>query len=80
MTSLEITLGLVFSIGMLFWLIFRNKNQKIQGVYAEKLADLNTQLKNHKEQINTRSIGLNRYDFLKYNLLEALVVQPEIRL
>jgi len=80
MTSLEITLGLVFSIGMFLWLIFKNKNLKMKGVYTEKLADLNTQLKNHRKQINTRSIGLNRYDFLKYNLLEALVVQPEIRL
>jgi hypothetical protein len=80
MTSLEITLVLVFSIGMFLWLVFRNTNRKIQAVYAEELTDLNTRLEINKEQINTRSIGLSRYDFLKYNLLEALVVQPEIRL
>ena len=80
MNTLEITLGLVFSIGLLLWLIFKNKNQKMQGIYAEKITQLNTQLEINKKQIHIRSSGLNRYDFLKYNLLEALVVQSEIRL
>jgi len=80
MTSLEITLGLVFSVGLFLWLIFRNKNQKIQVVYGEKIAQLNTQLEINKKQLHRRSTGLDRYDFLKYNLLDALVIQSEIRL
>ena len=80
MTSLEITLIVVFFVGVFLWLLFRNKNQKIRGVYAEKISHLYNQLEAHNAQINIRSIGLNRYDFLKYNLLEALVVQSEIKL
>lgn len=80
MTSLEITLGLVFSVGLFLWLIFRNKNQKIQRIYAEKLTKLNTQLEINKKQIHKRSMGLDRYDFLRYNLFDALVIQSEIRL
>jgi len=80
MTSLEITLGLVFSIGLFLWLLFRNKNRKIQGIYAEKMTALNVQLEINKKQLHIRSMGLNRYDFLKYNLLDALVIQSEIRL
>ena len=80
MTSLEITLGLVFSVGLLLWLIFRNKNQKITRIYTEKMTQLNAQLEINNKQIHKRTIGLNRYDFLKYNLLDALVVQSDIRL
>lgn len=80
MTSLEITLGLVFSIGLFLWLMFRNKNQKMSGIYSEKMTLLTTRLEIHKKQIHIRSTGLNRYDFLKYNLLDALVIQSEIRL
>jgi len=80
MTSLEITLGLVFSVGLFLWLLFRIKNRKIQVIYAEKMTALNDQLEINKNQLHIRSMGLNRYDFLKYNLLDALVIQSEIRL
>ena len=80
MTSLEITLGLVFSVGLFLWLLFRIKNRKIQVIYAEKMTALNDQLEINKNQLHIRSMGLNRYDFLTYNLLDALVIQSEIRL
>jgi hypothetical protein len=80
MNSFEITLGLVFAAGLFMWLIFRNKNREIRTIYTETMTELNTQMEINQKQLHTRSMGLNRYDFLKYNLLEALVVQSEIRL
>ena len=32
----------------------------------------------HNEQLERRRIGLDRYDFLKYNLSEALITQSSI--
>ncbi|MEM7087591.1 MAG: hypothetical protein AAF489_15500 [Bacteroidota bacterium] len=80
MNSLEITLSLVVSIGLFLGWVFRNKNRKIRSIYAEKITALNAQLETNKKQLRKRSTALDRYDFLKYNLLEALVVQSEIRL
>jgi len=80
MTPLEIILGLVFSIGLLMYLAFRNKNRKTRDIYTEKMDMLQAQLEINKKQLRIRAAGLNRYDFLKYNLLDALIVQSEIRL
>lgn len=80
MSAFQITLILVFSIGVVLWLIFRSKNQQIKTGYAKRISRLNTQMEIHTKQVFKRNQRLNQYDFTKYNLTEALVVQAEIQL
>ncbi len=37
-------------------------------------------IERHRAQIAERELGLNRYDLLKYNLDDALIIQKEINL
>ena len=67
-------------MGVLLGVIFRKKNQQMSAAYYKRMNELNLQLDANTEQIFTRSEGLNSYDFLKYNLREALIVQSQIRL
>ncbi|MEP2935915.1 MAG: hypothetical protein ABJM06_14110 [Gilvibacter sp.] len=61
-------------------LVFRHKNKKIKQAHSIKTAGLDMALSLHKTQLQFRQKSLNRYDFLRYNLEEALVVQPEIKM
>ncbi|MEZ4817594.1 MAG: hypothetical protein R2776_06450 [Flavobacteriaceae bacterium] len=42
--------------------------------------DLKKELAIQKTQIMTRKLHLDKYHFLKYNLDESLVIQPEINI
>lgn len=64
------TLGLYFQ--------YKNKALK-QHAIAQQVYLMEEALK-HKNQIQFREIGLNKYHFLKYNLDEALIIQPEINI
>jgi len=80
MSALQITLLVVGTIGVLLGVIFRKKNQQMSAGYRKRMSELNLQLETNTQQIFTRSEGLNTYDFLKYNLREALIIQSQIRL
>jgi hypothetical protein len=63
-----------------FGLYFQYKNKAIkQNARAQQIYLIEETLK-HKNQIKFREAGLNTYHFLKYNLDEALIVQPEINI
>lgn len=54
------------------------KNRKLKQKHERKLLQLKKKYEIHSNQLGLREQHLNRYDFLKYNLSEALVVQPKI--
>jgi hypothetical protein len=80
MTSLQIITVVVLLLCFLLWVFFRIKNKKISLVFSEKINALHSELNTHATQLANRSNGLNRYDFLKYNLSEVLVIQEQIKL
>ncbi len=80
MTSLQIIILAVVVVCIVLWVFFRIKNNKIKLVFSEKIQALYSELNTHTTQVAKRSEGLNRYDFLKYNLREALIIQEQIKL
>ncbi|WP_310991363.1 hypothetical protein [Aequorivita marina] len=69
-----ILLGLLFSIsGILFW--YWSEKNKMKRFHYETVVALNQSISRNRNQIDFRILHLNRYDFLKYNLNEALVTQ-----
>ena len=63
-----------------FGLYFQYKNKALkQHVIAQQVYLIEETLK-HKNQIQFRETGLNKYHFLQYNLDEALEVQSEINI
>lgn len=70
----------VISIFIGIWLYFFLKNKQIEQLHVERVLILSEEFTANKVQISIRKKGLNRYDFLNYNLSEALVVQPEIHI
>lgn len=76
--QIAITLVLLSSIlGLLVW-FFQGK-KAISKMHNEKVSALETAISTNHFQINFRNSNLNNYDFLKLNLNEALIVQPEIK-
>lgn len=53
-------------------------NRRKETLHFQKIASLEHSLQKHKREIAERDKNLNRYDFLKYNLTEALVIQEKI--
>lgn len=80
MISLKIVAFVVFSIWLMLWWFFRIKNRKITRDFTEAALAMEISLQKHTKQIEVREQGLNRYDFMKYNLNEALIIQPKIKL
>ena len=66
------------SIGM--WLYFFLKNKQVNQLHEQHLLILGEEIVTNKLQILIRKKGLDRYNFLKYNLSEALIIQPEINI
>lgn len=65
-------------IGIVVW--FFNTKKSIAHPHNQNIAMLESAIYKHRCQLNFRTFHLNKYDFVKYNLDEALVVQPEIKL
>ncbi|MEM0519134.1 MULTISPECIES: hypothetical protein [Aequorivita] len=65
-------------IGIVFWFL-QMKKTEIQ-THNQKMANLENAIFKNYSQLNFRSLNLNKYDFLKYNLDEALIKQPDIAL
>ena len=70
----------VISISFGIWLYFFLKNRQIYKVHGQRVLNLSEEFAVNKHQIFTRKKGLNSYNFIKYNLSEALIVQPEINI
>ena len=49
-------------------------------LFSERINTIYAELDTHSTQMDKRSLALNRYDFLKYNLREVLVIQQQIKL
>jgi hypothetical protein len=76
--QIAITLILLSSIiGLLVW--FFTGKRALARVHNEEIAMLETAISTNRFQINFRNSNLNNYDFLKLNLNETLIVQPEIQ-
>lgn len=76
--QLVISMVLMFSITAIFvWFLY--KNRVASRYHRQTVFRLKTAIRNNRKQISFRNSTLNLYDFLKYNLDEAMVSQPEIR-
>ena len=81
MFSIQFLLIILFAcvfVGLL--LGFFKKNQEIKLSHVQKIQTLNQSILLHKTQLTFRDKGLLQYNFLKYNLDESLIVQPNIKL
>jgi len=58
---------------------FFYKNKEIEQAHRFRVELINKTISLQKEQINFRIKSLQGYDFLKYNLNESLILQPEIK-
>ena len=65
-------------VSTLFYFYFENK--KIRLGYLKKEIGYIEAFDLHKKQILFRKNGLNTYDFMKYNLSEALIIQSEVNI
>ena len=74
--TVVILLFLAILVGIVVW-YFTGKNELVR-IHNQNILNLENAIFNNRRQLNFRNTSLNRYDFLKYNLDEALVVQREI--
>ena len=77
MLSVALILAFIFLlIGITLVFYFRNKQLKsIQEIYMKQLKN---RIEKNKQQITIRNKNLETYNFLIYNLDDALIVQEEI--
>lgn len=69
---------LIISVtGLILW-FFKTKKTMFR-IHNQNILDLESNISKNRFQINFRNDSLNKYDFLKFNLNEALVVQFEIQ-
>ncbi len=66
---------LILAISMGYFYV---ENKKIRRDHSEIMGVLKKSINLHHSQIHFRNAGLQKYDFTKYNLSEALLLQPEI--
>lgn len=65
-------------IGLMVW-FFKERNS-ILHIHKQNIFTLETAISSNRCQINFRNTNLKNYDFLKFNLGEALIIQKEIQL
>jgi len=70
----------IISISIGMWLYFFLKNKQVNQLHDQRLLILGEEIATNKLQILIRKKGLDRYNFLKYNLTEALILQLEINI
>ena len=63
-------------LGLVVW--FRLKEKLLKQQHQDHISVLENAISTNLGQQNIRNEGLGRYDFMKYNLDESLVIQPEI--
>ncbi len=74
---LYILFGFFGILGLVLF-CFSKENKKLALHHTENIIALKKDIKCNKQQMVIRDNGLNKYHFLKYNLDEALVLQPKI--
>ncbi|WP_114491988.1 hypothetical protein [Candidatus Ulvibacter alkanivorans] len=74
---IEITF-VVLLISLLLVFFFARSYSNMLRQHRVRIRSLSNSVALERSQINFRENRLNQYDFLRYNLNEALVVQPEI--
>lgn len=80
MSAQAIIIALVLVLWILVVIFFKKRNRAIQELHLQTVLILNDNIQQHKCQIKQRQKGLMRYDLLRHNLNEALVVQTEIEI
>ncbi|SRX74679.1 hypothetical protein AEQU3_01659 [Aequorivita antarctica] len=65
-------------IGLMVW--FFKERWFIVHSHNQNLMALENAISSNRCQINFRNTNLKNYDFLKFNLGEALIIQKEIQL
>ncbi len=74
-----ITIVLLLSIvGIAIW--FYNRRNEIERIHRQTISELERAISTNGNQIRYRNSNLNGYDFQRYNLDEALVVQSDIEI
>ncbi|RFN59747.1 hypothetical protein [Marixanthomonas ophiurae] len=66
----------VLLIGIVLVFYFRNK--QLKSVQQEYVTQLENRIEKNKQQITIRHKNLETYNFLIYNLDDALIVQEDI--
>lgn len=76
--QISIAFFIIMSIAILIVWYSNSKNEMIFE-HKQIISELETAIYNNHKQVNYRSSNLNRYNFLKYNLNEALITQSNIQ-
>lgn len=63
--------------GLMVW--FLKERKLISENHHQNISALETAISNNLYQIKYRNANLQNYDFLKFNLNDALIIQPEIQ-
>lgn len=63
--------------GLMVW--FYKERKSISRNHHQNNSELETAIFTNRYQINFRNANLQNYDFLKFNLNDALIIQPEIQ-
>lgn len=69
---------LIFICGLIIWFVI--KTERLKTEHRKAISSLEGSIFNHNRQIAYRKLKLEHYDFLAYNLKDALIVQPNILL
>ena len=80
MVSYFFIIGIVALLMLGSLVYFYVENKRIRFRYLQNEIRFIEAFDLHSKQIHRRKKGLNTYDFLKYNLSEALIIQPEINI
>jgi len=73
---ISLSVILIIIIGVFFYI----SNAKIKREHIFILEVLKKRITLNEQQISKRENSLSNYNFLKYNLSSALIIQPSIRL
>ncbi len=77
--SFQIAISVLFLISIIgvgIW--FYKGRQTLEHLHKQTIYQLEDAIERNRNQIGFRKSNLNLYDFQKYNLVEALIIQPEI--
>jgi hypothetical protein len=72
--------GVVFFISMSIQILFLVENKQNVELFLRRIEKLKNKITKNESQIDARQQYLNRYNFLKYNLREALRIELKIKL
>ena len=72
--------GFVALLMVVSLVYFYFENKRIRFRHLQKEIGFIEAFDLHSKQIDKRKKGLNTFDFLQYNLSEALIIQPEINI